>query len=59
MTLVVAPPSPPKARSMLSLKPPTDSVDVSMIRSAVARTGASILRSAAMPSARVCSPCSG
>lgn len=59
VTLVDRLASPPKARSMLSRRPRTDSVEVSMIRSAVARTGASIRRSAAMPSASVCWPCSG
>ena len=45
--------------SMLSRSAGTDSVEVSMIRSAVARTGASMARSAAMPSASVWLPCSG
>ncbi len=45
--------------SMASRSAGTDSVEVSMTRSAVASTGASMARSAAMPSARVWLPCSG
>ena len=59
VTLVCAMASPPNARSMLSRSERTDSVEVSMIRSAEARTGASMARSAAMPSARVWLPCNG
>jgi hypothetical protein len=53
VTLVWATVSPPNARSMLSRSTGTDSVDVSITRSAAARIGASKARSAAMPSARV------
>ena len=59
VTLVWATVSPPKARSMLARSAGTDSAEVSMIRSAAARTGASMARSAAMPSARVWLPCNG
>ena len=59
MTLVTDTVSAANARSMLSRSPCTDSEDVSITRSAEARTGASNARSAAMPSASVWLPCNG
>ena len=53
VTAVVPTVSAPNASSMVSRSARTGSVEVSITRSAAARTGASIRRSAAMPSASV------